>query len=88
MHALRCLVYEIHVDVRWDEATLGGVVTTIQRVVRCSHDRQCTAGIMCDRMITEYTDDEYGDTHSISQDITLVLNTATRTAFRKTLLLS
>jgi len=40
MHALRCLVYEIRVDIRWDEATISGVVTTIQRVVRCSRSAQ------------------------------------------------
>jgi hypothetical protein len=32
-----------------------------KRVVRCTQDTQCTAGLNCDRMIMEYTHGEYCD---------------------------
>jgi hypothetical protein len=37
------------------------VTTVHKRLVRCTQDTQCTAGLSCDRMITEYTHDEYCD---------------------------
>jgi hypothetical protein len=33
----------------------------MKRVVRCTQDTQCIAGLSCDRMIMEYTHDEYCD---------------------------
>jgi hypothetical protein len=60
---LRCLVFEIHVNVKWGNTLLSRALPRryIKRGVRCTQDTQCTSGLSCDRMIIEYTHDEYCD---------------------------
>jgi hypothetical protein len=62
--ALRNFIFEIHVTTKYGNIFLSSVTmcwSRWQRVVRCSQGAQCTTGVRCNRMIMEYTHDEYCD---------------------------
>jgi hypothetical protein len=58
---MRRLVFEIHVTVKWGNTPQQCYLSRryIKRIVGSTQDTQCTAGLSCDRMIMEYTHDEY-----------------------------
>jgi hypothetical protein len=54
-HDMRCLIFNIHVTVKWGKILLSIIIChDIQVVLGCMHDPQCSEGVSFHRMIMEY----------------------------------
>jgi hypothetical protein len=51
------LVFKIHVAIKWSAALLTSAVV----MIHSTQDMKCTAGVSCDWMTAEYTQDKYCD---------------------------
>jgi hypothetical protein len=62
IYDLRCLVFEIvSPSSRVTHFSAALSRQHIKRIVRCTQDIQCTAGLSCNQMIMEHTHDKYCD---------------------------
>jgi len=56
---LEALIFEIRLTIKLVTRFLTGLLTAIKRVVVCTLDAQCKAGLSCYGMIVEYMRSEY-----------------------------